>query len=69
MTLGAFTDENYGSKATDISSVSGGAIMCRGVCVSLFSRTEEYVTLSTTKTEYIAMGEAVKELSFLRQLW
>ena len=48
--------------------MSGGAIMCAGACVSWFSRTHKCVTLSTSDTEYVALGDEVKEL-FLRQVW
>ena len=38
------------------------------VCVG-FSRTQKYVTLSTSEAEYVALGDAVKKMLFLRQLW
>ena len=66
--LEVFVDADYASKATDRRCVSGGAIMCGGVCVCWFSRTQKCVTLSTSEAEYIALGDAVKELSFLRQV-
>ena len=34
-----------------------------------FSRTQKCVTLSTSEAEYVAFGDAVKELFFLSQLW
>ena len=34
-----------------------------------FSRTQKCVTLSTSETEYVALGDAVKESLFLRQVW
>ena len=67
--LEVFADADYASKATDRRSVSGGAIMCGGACVCWFSRTHKYVTLSTSEAEYVALGDAVKELLFLRQVW
>ena len=42
--------------------------MCGDACVYWFSRTQNCVTLSTYEAEYIALGEAAKEL-FLRQVW
>ena len=42
--------------------------MCAGACVCWFSRTQKCVTLSTSEAEYVALGDAVKEL-FLRQGW
>ena len=38
------------------------------VYVSFF-RTQKYVTFSTSETEYVALGDAVKDLLFLRQVW
>ena len=67
--LEVFADADYASRATDRRSMSGGAIMCAGGCVCWFSRTQKYVTLSTSEAEYVALGDAVKELLFLRQVW
>ena len=68
--LKVLADADYASKATDRRSVSGGAIMCGGACVYWFSRTQKCVTLlSTSEAEYVAHGDAVKELLFLRQVW
>ena len=39
------------------------------VCVCWFSRTQKHVTLSTSEAGYAALGDAVKELLFLRQVW
>ena len=66
VSLEVFADADYASKATDRRSVSGGVIMCGVANVCWFSRTQKYVTLSTSKAEYVALGEAVKELLFLR---
>ena len=64
-----FADADYASKATDRRSVSVGAIMCGGARVCWFSRTHKCVTFSTSEAEYVALGDAVKELLFLRQVW
>ena len=69
ISLEVFADADYASKATDRRSVSGGAIMCEGACVCWFSRTQKCVTLSTSEAEYVALGDAAKELLFLRQVW
>ena len=39
--------------------------MCGGACVCWFSRTQRCVTLSTSEAEYVALGDAAKELLFL----
>ena len=69
ISLEVFADADYASKATDRRSVSGGVIMCGGASVCWFFRTQKCVTLSTSEAEYVALGDAVKELLFLRQIW
>ena len=69
ISLEMFADADYAFKATDRRSVSGGAIMCGGACVCCFSRTQKCVALSTFEAEDVALGDAVKELLFLRQVW
>ena len=39
-----------------------------GVSVRWFSKTQKCVTLSTSEAECVALGDAVKELLFLRQI-
>ena len=70
ISLEVFADADYASsRATDKRSVSCGTIMCTGACVCWFSRTQKCVTLSTSGAEYVALGDAVKKLLFLRQVW
>ena len=59
ISLEAFADADHASKAIDRRSVSDGPIMCGGGGVCLLSRTHKYVTLSTSKAEYVALGAAV----------
>ena len=67
--LEVFADSNYASKATDRRSVSGGVVICGGACVCWFCKMQKCVTLSTPEAEYVALGDAVKELLFLRRVW
>ena len=60
---------DHASKVTDKWSVSGGAIMRCGAFAGWFSRIHRCVTLSATEAEYAALGDALKELLFLRQVW
>ena len=69
ISLEAFAESDYALKATDRRSVSGRVIMCGGASVCWFSRTQKCVTLSTSEVEYVALGDAVKDLLFLRQVW
>ncbi|CAB1098415.1 unnamed protein product [Ectocarpus sp. CCAP 1310/34] len=64
-----YADADFASKAADRRSVSGGIVTCGGGVVSWFSRTQKCVTLSTTEAEYVALGDVVKEILFLRQVW
>ena len=43
--------------------------MCGGACVCWLSRTQKGVTLWASEAEYVALGDAVKELLFLRRVW
>ena len=43
-------------------------MMCGGACVSWFSRTQKYATLSTTEAEDVALA-VIEEVLFLRQVW
>ena len=48
ISLGAFADADYASKATNRRSVSDGVIIRGGASVCWFSRTQKCVTLSTS---------------------
>ena len=70
ISLEVFADADYASKATDRRSVSGGLLICGGASVVCwFYRTQKCVALSTSEAEYVALGDAVKVLWFLRQVW
>ena len=69
ISLEVFANADHASKATDRRSLSGAAVMCGGAYVYWFSRTQKCVTRSTSEVEYAALGDTVKELSFLRQVW
>ena len=59
--LETYVNADYAHKVEDRRSVSGVAVSCGGALVSWFSRTQKCVTLSTTKAEYVAMADGVKE--------
>ena len=67
--LKVFADAEYASKATGRRWVSSRAIMCGGTSVCWFPRAQKCVTLSTSEAEYDALGDAVKELLYFRQVW
>ena len=64
----AYADSSFAENKESRRSVSGGVVLCAGAVVSWFSRTQHFVTLSSTESEYISLVETVKELLFLRQL-
>ena len=64
----ASVDADYAHKAEDRRSISGVAVRCGGTPLSLFSRTQKCVTLSTTKAEYAAMADWVKEALYVRRV-
>ncbi|CAN0264959.1 unnamed protein product [Discosporangium mesarthrocarpum] len=64
--LFACADSSYAGDTNDRRSVSGGAIMFGGGAVAWFSRTQKTVAQSSSEAEYVAMGECVKELLFVR---
>ena len=64
--LETYVDADYAHKAEDRRSVSGVAVCCRGTLVFWFSRTQKYVTPSTTEAEYVSMADGVKEALCVR---
>ena len=64
-----FADADNASKATDMRSVSGGAVMYAGACVCWFSTSQKCVTLSTTEAEYVALGDTIKDAIFIGYVW
>ena len=64
--LEVYADANYADKANDWRSVSGIAVTLGGAVVSHASKTQHVVSLSTSEAEYIATGDRVKEVLFVR---
>ena len=56
-----YVDTDFASKATDRRSVSGAMVFV----AARISRTQKYVSNSTSKAEYLAMGNGVKEALFV----
>ena len=67
--LVVYADADYASKATDRTSVYGGAVMYAGACVCWCSRSRKCVTLSTTKAECLALADSIKEAIFITYVW
>ena len=58
--VSVYIDADYAKKAKDRRSISGAAVMCRGVCVCWKSTTQGCVTSSTTEAEPVACGDGIK---------
>ncbi len=65
----AYSDSDWaGDRLSDAKSTTGWLTMIGGGLVSWTSRKQSIVALSSTEAEYIAYGEAVQEMLWLRQL-
>ena len=63
------TDVDYAGKDTDRRLVAGGVMMCADARMCSFSMTQKCVTLSTNETDNVALGDAIKEVMFIRYVW
>ena len=68
LSLEIFADVDYASKTTNRWSVSVGAMMCGGACVCLVFL-DAKMCHALYEAECVALGHAVIELLFLRQVW
>ena len=64
--LEVYVDAGYADKANDRRSVSGIAVTLGGTVVNHASKTQHVVLLSTPEEEYIAAGDRVQEVLFVR---
>ena len=64
--LEVYADADYADKTNDRRSVSGIAITLGGAVVSLASKTQRVVSLSTSEAEYIAARDGTKEALLVR---
>lgn len=61
----AYAFSSFAENKENRRSVSGGIVLCAGAVVCWLSRTQHFVTLSSTENEYVSLVETVKELLFL----
>ncbi|GJT98487.1 retrovirus-related pol polyprotein from transposon TNT 1-94, partial [Tanacetum coccineum] len=61
--LEGFSNLDYGSCLDSGKGTTGYVFIVGGIAVSLMSRIQKYVAMSTTEAEYMAIVEAGKELS------
>ncbi|KAK8935927.1 hypothetical protein KSP39_PZI013782 [Platanthera zijinensis] len=63
--LSGYSDSDWAESGDDRKSTSGFVIQLGGNTISWNSRKQKCVALSSTKAEYLAIGEAAKELVWL----
>ena len=61
LSLSIHTDDDYASKKTDRSSISGVTVMLGNAAVYATSRTQHCVTFSMTEAECVALAGGGKE--------
>ena len=66
--LVALADSDFAGHPDNRKSTTGFALMLYGGCVSWVSRLQKVISLSSTESEYYAMGECVREVVWLRSL-
>ena len=66
--LVCFSDSDYAGNPDSCRSVSGYVLFAMGVPIVWQSQGQKSVTLSSSKAEWIAMSEVVKDIMFLVQL-
>lgn len=64
----AYCDSDYAGDIQSRKSTTGYLLMFNGGQISWASRRQQCVSLSTTEAEYVAMCEASKEVTWMRQL-
>ena len=62
-----YSDASYANN-DDVTSVSGYVFLMSGGAITWDSRKQNNVSLSTTESEYVALAEATRELTWLRNL-
>ena len=66
--MSLFTDLDYAEKANDRRSVSGIVVVLGNAAVSYSSNTQKIIAQSRAESEYVAVGDGVKEGLFVRQV-
>jgi hypothetical protein len=66
--LEGFSDASYAPNTIDRKSISGFVFMMNGGPISWRSKKQNVVATSSMESEYIALGDAVKEVLWLKKL-
>lgn len=68
MNLVGYCDSDWGADKNDRKSITGYVFMLAGAAITWKSKKQQTVALSSTEAEYMALGDAVKEVLWLTQL-
>ncbi|OUM56095.1 hypothetical protein BVG19_g5801 [[Candida] boidinii] len=68
LSLTAFCDADWASDKSDRRSTTGYIFQLAGAPITWKSKKQQTVALSTAEAEYMALGDAVKEILWLLQL-
>ena len=63
-----FSNSSYSGDLVSRRSISGFILYLLGSLVSWQSKSQKYVSLSSSETEYVALSDAMKEVMFVIQL-
>jgi hypothetical protein len=66
--LVAFSDADHGAVQNDRYSVTGAVLQLAGAPISVVSRTQNIITLSSTEAELVAASDTAKEIAYLRMV-
>ncbi|KAG7912925.1 hypothetical protein KL927_005439 [Ogataea polymorpha] len=66
--LSGFCDSDWGTDPNDRISVTGYVFILAGAPITWRSKKQTTVALSSTEAEYMALGDALRELLWLKQL-
>lgn len=68
MNLVGYCDSDWAADKNDRKSITGYVFMMAGAAITWKSKKQQTVALSSTEAEYMALGDAVKEVLWLIQL-
>ena len=66
--IDSYSDADFGEDLDSIKSVTGQLHFMGGCLISWSSKMQSIVATSTAEAEYVALSEAVRETSWLRQV-
>ena len=68
LSLAGFSDSDWAGNADDRKSTTGGCFYVGANLVAWMSKKQNYVSLSTTEVEYIAVGSCCSQLLWMKKV-